>query len=50
MGLGPLGLALREASAELRQRVTAAVREALVPHATPAGVKLGSAAWIVRAV
>ena len=50
MGLGPLGLALREASAELRRRVTAAVREALVPHATPAGVKLGSAAWIVRAV
>ena len=27
-----------------------AVREALAPFATPAGVKLGSAAWIVRAV
>jgi SAM-dependent methyltransferase len=50
MGLGPLGVALREASAELRQRVTNAVREALAPHATAAGVKLGSAAWIVRAV
>ena len=37
-------------SAALRPRVDGAVREALAPHATPAGVKLGCAAWIVRAV
>jgi len=50
MGLGPLAAALREAAADLRLRVAAAVREAIAPYATPAGVKLGSAAWIVRAV
>jgi hypothetical protein len=29
--------------------VTAAVRAALAPFATPVGVRLGSAAWIVTA-
>ena len=50
MQLGPLAAALREADADLRLRVAASVREAIAPYATPAGVKLGSAAWIVRAV
>ena len=48
--LGPMAAALREADPALRPRVADAVREALAPFATPAGVKLGSAAWIVRAV
>ena len=50
MGLGPMALALREAGPELRLRVMASVREAIAPYATPAGVKIGCAAWIVRAV
>ena len=48
--LGPMAAAMREAAADLRPRVADAVREALAPFASPAGVKLGSAVWIVRAV
>ncbi|MFM8411527.1 MAG: class I SAM-dependent methyltransferase, partial [Alphaproteobacteria bacterium] len=48
--LGPLGSALREADPSLRDRVAAAVREAIAPFAAPGGgVRLGSAFTVVRA-
>lgn len=45
--IGPLGAVLRGAQPELRPQVAAAVRAALTPFATPEGVRLQSAAWIV---
>jgi SAM-dependent methyltransferase len=50
MEMGPMAAALREAPEAARPKVMAAVREALAPYASPAGVKLGYAAWIVHAV
>ena len=47
--MGPTGSALREADPTVVPRVRAAVRDALAPHATPAGVVLEGAAWIVHA-
>lgn len=47
--MGPLATALAEASDDVRERVRRAVREALAPHATPEGVRLPGAAWIVTA-
>jgi SAM-dependent methyltransferase len=47
--LGPTASALRDADPALRPTVTAAVREALAPFVTPAGPRLGAAAWIVTA-
>jgi len=47
--MGPMAAALREASDATVARVTSAVREAIAPHATPNGVILGYAAWIVGA-
>lgn len=48
--MGPTGAVLREANdPQLTERVAAAVREALEPHATDAGLRLGSATWIVTA-
>ena len=49
LNLGPLGAALREAGDDSRPAVTAAVSEALTPFATPEGVRMGAAAWIVSA-
>ena len=49
LNLGPLGAALREAGDDSRPAVTAAVSEALTPFATPDGVRMGAAAWIVTA-
>ena len=46
--LGPLGAMLRE-NPDRRALVIEAVRDALRPHATPAGVQLDSATWIVTA-
>ena len=46
--VGPLGARLREAP-HLAGAVVAAVREALAAHATPEGVRLASATWIVTA-
>lgn len=46
--IGPLGRILREQPA-LESMVRAAVRAALAPHATPAGVLIASASWIVTA-
>lgn len=45
---GPVGALLREHE-DKRDAVAAAVREALVPHQTPDGVLLDTAAWIVTA-
>jgi SAM-dependent methyltransferase len=47
--VGPTGALLREASADARARVEAAIREALLPWQTPAGVVMPSAAWVVSA-
>jgi SAM-dependent methyltransferase len=47
--MGPTGGALRAAEAGLAPRVAAAVREALAPYVTPAGVRMASAAWVVTA-
>jgi SAM-dependent methyltransferase len=45
--IGPLGAALREAGAAKRSLVALAVREAVAPFATPAGIRMPAAAWIV---
>jgi SAM-dependent methyltransferase len=47
--MGPVSAALREADPDVLSRVAAAVREALAPFATPAGVRLGASAWLVTA-
>jgi SAM-dependent methyltransferase len=49
MQLGPTGALLRESPAELRERAAQAVAAALQPYASPDGVRLDSAAWIVTA-
>ena len=49
LNLGPLGAALGEAGPDVLERVTTAVRDAVAPFATPRGVALPSAAWIVTA-
>ena len=48
--MGPAAAVLREVDAATTTRVVAAIREALVPHQTPDGIRLGSAAWLVTAV
>ena len=48
-GVGPASAALREADPALRPKVYAAVREALAPYETPAGIRMPAAAWIVTA-
>jgi SAM-dependent methyltransferase len=47
--MGPTAAALREAGPELTRTVAAAVREVLVPFATPEGVRMPSGSWIVTA-
>ncbi len=49
MRVGRWAADLRNAEQELRDRVAAAVREAMAPHHTPGGVEMDAAAWIVRA-
>jgi hypothetical protein len=46
--VGPLGARLREAP-HLRERVVAAVRDALAEHVEEGEVQLGAAVWIVTA-
>jgi len=48
MNAGPAGAAARE-HPDLGDKIQAAVREALAPHAGADGVTLASATWIVRA-
>jgi len=47
--IGPAGSALRDASASQRAAAIAAIRETLVAKATPQGVRMGYATWIVTA-
>lgn len=47
--LGPAAAALREAGAHVPPAVSEAVRHVLAPFATPAGVIMDSAAWLVTA-
>lgn len=49
-GVGPTSAALREAPPEARERVGVAVREALEPFHHVDGVRMPSAAWVVRAI
>lgn len=46
--VGPAARALAEAGPEVRAAAVAAIREALTPHHTPAGVRMASATWVVR--
>ena len=46
--VGPMGAALRE-NPEQKEKVADAVREALTHYATPAGVLMPAAVWIVLA-
>jgi SAM-dependent methyltransferase len=48
-GVGPTSAALREAGPAVRRDVARAVRAAVAEHATPSGVEMQSAAWIVSA-
>jgi SAM-dependent methyltransferase len=48
--MGPTAAALREApDPTLKPRVLAAVRAALLPYATPQGIRMASACWVVTA-
>lgn len=47
--VGPLAAALREAGDENRSAVATAVRQAIVDHATPSGVVMDAAVWVVTA-
>jgi SAM-dependent methyltransferase len=49
LDLGPTAAVLRDAGPDTRPKVTAALREALAPYATPHGVAMGSSTWIVTA-
>jgi hypothetical protein len=47
--LGPAGRLFREAHADTQAKLRTAIREALVPYATPDGVVLGCATHVVTA-
>ena len=47
--IGPAGSALREATPAQRAAASASIREALAAYATPDGVRMKYAAWIVTA-
>ncbi len=49
MQMGPTGSMLRQAGSDLRERVAAAIREAVAPYLTAEGVRMPSAAWLVSA-
>jgi SAM-dependent methyltransferase len=49
LAIGPTAILLRDADPSVRTRVAQAIREALTPYATPKGLSLHGAAWIVRA-
>jgi SAM-dependent methyltransferase len=48
-GVGPTSAAMRQADPAARAAVAAAVREALAPYHTSAGVRMEGAAWLVTA-
>jgi len=47
--IGPVATPLREADAPARVRAIEAIREALIPHTNPDGIRLGGAVWLVSA-
>jgi hypothetical protein len=47
--VGPAAAALREAGPEQRKTVASAVREVIRERATPSGVVMDAAVWIVTA-
>lgn len=47
--LGPTSALLRDADDTTRARVTAAIRDAIAPYHGAAGVRMGSAFWVVTA-
>ncbi len=49
MELGPTAQPLKDADPATRERVRGAIMEAITPYATNAGVRLGSAAWVITA-
>jgi SAM-dependent methyltransferase len=49
LDVGPTAAVLREAGPEARPKVTAALREAMMPYITSRGVALGASAWVVNA-
>jgi SAM-dependent methyltransferase len=49
MELGPTAQPLKDADAATRERVRAAITEAIAPYATEGEVKMGSAAWVITA-
>jgi SAM-dependent methyltransferase len=49
LGVGPTARLLLEADPERRALVASAVRDAIAPYATPEGVRMRGAVWIVHA-
>jgi len=47
--IGPVSRAIKELEGEVQEKALVAVREALVPHVTKAGLDLGAACWLVTA-
>jgi hypothetical protein len=49
LDVGPAARALRAAGGEKTEAVRAAIRDAIAPYATGAGVSMGGALWVVTA-
>lgn len=49
LDVGPFAALLREVDESVRSKVVAAVRDAITPYATPEGVRMPAAAWLVTA-
>jgi hypothetical protein len=49
LGIGPAAAALQAAGGAQRALVATAIREAIAPYATEAGVRMQGAAWLVSA-
>ena len=49
LSFGPLSAAIRQANVSDTTEIAASVREAVAPYATPKGVRMGSACWVVTA-
>jgi len=47
--MGPAGAALRDAAEDVRNKAAAAVRDAIAPFETEAGVRMPAAAWLFQA-
>jgi len=49
MELGPTAQPLKDADSATRERVRDAIMKVIAPYATSAGVRMGSAAWVITA-